>query len=288
MLVRVTETDVKLEDGRTLHAYDARSEGDSDRLPIFWHHGTPNIGEPPEPLFAEAAKLGLRWVSYDRPGYGGSTVDGGRNIASAASDVAAIADALGIERFAVMGHSGGSMHALACGALLPERVACSVCVSSLAPIAGSGLDWFAGMAPAGEAELRAAVAGRAALAHHLATSDFDPGIFTDADMAALKGSWLWLWNVAGKGMLSGPDGMIDDDLALVNEWGFEPRRVSTPVLFLHGGDDRIAPLAHAKWLAGQCRRAELWVRPEDGHVSVLSSAVAAMEWVIQHAATTAP
>ena len=104
MLVRVTETDVKLADGRTLHAYEARADGDDDRLPIFWHHGTPNIGEPPEPLFGEAARLGLRWVSYDRPGYGGSTVNGGRNVASAASDVAAIADALRIDRFAVMGH----------------------------------------------------------------------------------------------------------------------------------------------------------------------------------------
>jgi len=201
--------------------------------------------------------------------------------------VAAIADALRIERFAVMGHSGGSMHALACGALLPERVVGSVCVSSLAPFAHSGLEWFAGMAPAGEAELRAAAAGRQALADHLAAADFDLSVFTDADMAALKGPWLWLWNVAGKGMRSGPDGMIDDDLALVSDWGFEPNSVSTPVLFVHGGEDRIAPLAHAMWLAGRCPLGELWMRPEDGHVSALSSAAAAMEWVTEHAATTA-
>ena len=179
------------------------------------------------------------------------------------------------------------MHALACGALLPERVVGSVCVSSLAPFAHSGLEWFAGMAPAGEAELRAAAAGRQALADHLAAADFDLSVFTDADMAALKGPWLWLWNVAGKGMRSGPDGMIDDDLALVSDWGFEPNSVSTPVLFVHGGEDRIAPLAHAMWLAGRCPLGELWMRPEDGHVSALSSAAAAMEWVTEHAATTA-
>ncbi len=99
----VTETDLKLGDGRTLHVYDT---GDADgRLTVFWHHGTPNIGAPPEPLFAAAARLGIRWVSYDRPGYGGSTPCRGRDLASAAADVSSVADALGIERFAVMGHS---------------------------------------------------------------------------------------------------------------------------------------------------------------------------------------
>ena len=66
----VTETDLELSDGRTLHVYDTASDGADARLAVFWHHGTPNIGAPPEPLFAAAARLGIRWVSYDRPGYG--------------------------------------------------------------------------------------------------------------------------------------------------------------------------------------------------------------------------
>ena len=61
-------------------------------------------------------------MSYDRPGYGGSTPAPGRDIASAASYTARVADALGIDRFATMGHSSGGTHALACGALLPDRV----------------------------------------------------------------------------------------------------------------------------------------------------------------------
>ena len=80
---------------------------------------TPNVGSPPEPLFPAAAENGLHWVSYDRPAYGGSSPNPGRDIASAAADVAAIAGVLGIGRFAVLGHSGGGPHALACGALLP-------------------------------------------------------------------------------------------------------------------------------------------------------------------------
>lgn len=94
----VREFDVALDDGRTLHADDAG--GRADALTIVWHHGTPNIGAPPAPLFTIADRLGLRWVSYDRPGYGGSTPHPGRDVASAAGDVAAVADALGVDRFA--------------------------------------------------------------------------------------------------------------------------------------------------------------------------------------------
>ncbi|WP_222849294.1 alpha/beta fold hydrolase [Trebonia kvetii] len=104
----VTETEIRLADGRTLHAYDTRADGSASSpgspVAVFWLHGSPNIGSPPEPLFAAAEANGLRWVSYDRPGYGGSSPRDGRTVASAAADVAAVADALGIGRFAVLGH----------------------------------------------------------------------------------------------------------------------------------------------------------------------------------------
>ena len=88
----VTEFDLVLPEGRTLHVYDTGGTG----LPVVWHHGTPNVGEPPEPLLPAAARLGIRWVSYDRPGYGGSSARPGRDVASAAADVATLADALGL------------------------------------------------------------------------------------------------------------------------------------------------------------------------------------------------
>jgi pimeloyl-ACP methyl ester carboxylesterase len=132
----VTEADIRLADGRTLHGYETDADGiasspgaPGSAVAVFWLHGSPNMGSPPEPLFAAAEANGLCWVSYDRPGYGGSGPHDGRTVASAAADVAAIADALGIGRFAVLGHSGGGPHALACAALLPERVIAAVSVS---------------------------------------------------------------------------------------------------------------------------------------------------------------
>jgi pimeloyl-ACP methyl ester carboxylesterase len=249
---------------------------------IFWHHGTPNLGEPPEPLLPAATQRGIRWVSYDRPGYGGSTPHPGRDVASAAADVSAMADDLDIGRFAVMGHSGGAAHALACAALLSERVTGAVSVSALAPYGAQGLDWFGGMGAAGAAELRAAVGGRTALEDYLASTEFDPEMFTPADHAALKGAWAWLGKIAGRALDGGPGGMIDDNLAYVAPWGFDPSQVIAPVLIVQGGQDRIAPRSHGMWLVHRIRSAEFWLRPDDGHVSVLSSAESAMDWLLEH------
>jgi pimeloyl-ACP methyl ester carboxylesterase len=283
----IEEADLDLSDGRSLHFYDTGTGETGEAhggLTVFWHHGTPNTGAPPEPLFPAAAERGIRWVSHDRPGYGGSTRQPGRDVAAVAADVASIADALGIAQFAVMGHSGGGPHALACAALLPGRVLATVAGAGLAPFRAEGLDWFAGMAPSAAAGLRAAAAGRAAYEEHLATAEFDmEEVFTPADLAALSGDWSWLGRIAGQAIEAGPDGMIDDDLAYVSTWGFAPEQVNPPVLFLHGGRDRMVPSGHSAWLARHCRSAELWLRPDDGHVSILgSSAVAALDWLVDH------
>ncbi len=270
----MVEFEVALPAG-VLRAYDTGGEG----LAVMWHHGTPNIGAPPAPLFDEARRLGLRWVSYDRPGYGGSSRVAGRDIATAAGYASAVADALGIERFVVMGHSGGGPHALACAALLPERVVCAVSGSGLAPFGAEGLDWFAGMAPGGEAALRAAAQGLAAKETFEAAEDErDPG-FTDADWATLDGEWGWLGSVVAPALASGRDGHVDDDIAYVRPWGFDPARIGCPVLLVHGDQDRVVPSAHGKWLARHIPRAEWWLSTDDGHISVLDKSKAALEWI---------
>ena len=120
-------------------------------------------------------------------------------MASAARDVTAIADALGVGQFAAVGHSGGGPHALAAGALLPDRVLGVVSISAPAPHGAEGLDWFAGWSPSGVAEQQAALAGRTALELYLASAEFDEETFTPADHAALNGSWSWLMGVVQEG-----------------------------------------------------------------------------------------
>ncbi len=272
------ETDLTLDDGRTLHVYDVGAR-DSGSLAVVWHHGTPNTGAPPEPLFAAADRLGIRWVSYDRPGYGGSTPHHGRNLASGAADVATITTALDINRFATVGHSGGGPHALACGALLPERVLGVVSLAGLAPFSADRLDWFAGMAASGVASLQAATRGRAAKALYEASGvEYHPE-FIPADLIALSGEWSWLGEVVRRGMEAGTDGLIDDDIAYVSPWGCDPTQLLAPTLLLHGGRDRVVPSSHSEWLARNCPSAEMRLCADEGHVSILNSAAAALGWL---------
>ncbi|HQZ36970.1 MAG TPA: alpha/beta fold hydrolase [Ilumatobacteraceae bacterium] len=274
------EFDLTLADGHRLHVYDTGEPDGGAELAVFWHHGTPNIGAPPTPLFRASGRLGIRWVSVDRPGYGSSTPATDRTIGSVAALVERVADHLEIERFAVMGHSGGGPHALACAALLPDRVVGAVGIASLAPYGSEGLDYFAGMAPSGAASLRASAAGRVEKERYEASGpDFDPE-FTDGDMAALRGDWSWIGEVVGPAVAQGTDGLIADDLAYVAPWGFDPTAITTPTLLVHGGADRVVPPTHSEWLARHCPAMQLRLSPGDGHLSVLRHGTAALEWLV--------
>jgi len=244
-----------------------------------WHHGSPQTGAPLDPLLAAAADRGIRLLSYARPGYGGSTERPGRDVASAAADVAAIADAFGAGRFAVMGASGGGPHALACAALLGDRVTGAVTVAGIAPYT-EDFEWYAGMRDPGG--LRAARDGRAARARFAEADEFDPECFTAADWAALSGTWSSLGSDAMAAGEAGPDGLIDDDVAFASPWGFDVAQAQAPVLLVQGGEDRVVPPAHADWVARHVARPEVWLRPRDGHVSVLGAVPVAMDWLRAH------
>ena len=288
LMLVLREDDLRLPDGRTLHYYDtAPAEGAAaarePRLAVLWSHGSPNIGEPPAPLFAAAERLGVRLIGYDRPGSGPSTRGPGRSVGSAAADMAAVADALDIGTFALFGHSGGGPHVLACAALLPERIRAVVSMSGLAPYASAatGFDFFAGMSASGKAELGAAVKGREALEKELEAGEFDPEVFTPADHQAFEGEWGWIARIAGRALEGGLAGMVDDDMAGVSPWGAELDAVKARTLIVHGEEDRMVPAAHARWLAAHVPAAELRVTPGDGHISVLrSSAIPALEWLV--------
>jgi pimeloyl-ACP methyl ester carboxylesterase len=275
----VREFDVEGDDGRILHAYDVGPTRRQNELVLMWHHGTPNIGAPPEPLFGAAEALGIRWIGYDRPGYGGSTPCPRASVASAADDAARVANYLDIHRFAVFGHSGGGPRAMACGALLEDRVISVISISSPAPWPTEDLDFFAGMSDGSVRELGAAAEGRSALEHVLATEEFDPESFTAADHEALNGEWSWFGGIVNAATANGLGGMIDDDLAAMSPWGFDVSQIGKPTLMMHGTADRMVPSSHAQWLAARCPHAELRLAAGEGHISVLRSAGSALEWV---------
>ena len=273
------EVDVTAADGRVLHAYDVGPTGSADELVVLWHAGTPNIGAPPEPLFDMARSLGIRWIGYDRPSYGGSSPHSGATVASAAADASGVADHLGIERFAVLGSSGGGSRALACAALLAGRVFAAATISSPAPWPAPGIDFFAGMSDGTARELRAAAQGRVELEQVLAANEFDPESFITADYAALDGNWSWFNRIVHAATVNGREGMIEDDLGAMGPWGFDLAEITVPTLIMHGTADRMVPSSHAEWLAAHCPTAELRLITGEGHVSVLNFASGALAWL---------
>lgn len=262
-------------DGRHVRYFDTGGEPDAPVL--VWHHGTPQTGAVIEPIAAAAGARGLRVVSCARPGYPGSDPLPGRSVAAAAADVLAVLTELGVGRAITAGASGGGPHALALAALAPERISAAVVLAGIAPYSGSP-DWFTGMAdPSG---LGAALNGRPARLAHAETAQFDPEVFTSRDWAALEAEWKPLGADAGAGSDDGPAGEADDDVAYVSPWGVDLAAVRAPVLLIQGGADRVIPPGHAALQLERLPHAELWLRPREGHVSVLTALGVGLDWAL--------
>jgi len=276
----VASFSLDLEDGRSL---DVRVAGPEDGVPLVAHHGTPSTGIPFGPYVEAAAARGLRLVTYTRPGYAGSTRSPGRSVADCAADTARVIDQLGAGRFFTTGQSGGGPHALACAALLPERVIACATTAGVGPYRAEGLDFLAGMAEENVREFGAALAGpdelRAYLekeAHSLREATADDlaealgGLVSPVDAAALTGEFArhaiaMLHESVGAGIW----GWFDDDIAFTRPWGFEVADIRVPVTVWQGAQDRMVPFPHGQWLAGHIPEARPRLRPEEGHLSLV-------------------
>jgi pimeloyl-ACP methyl ester carboxylesterase len=261
---------------------DVEVSGPSDGRVLVFHTGTPGAGMVFPPLAEIGAERGLRHVAYSRPGYGNSERARGRSVADCARDVVAIADALGIERFFTAGRSGGGPHALACAALLPERVIAVATIAGVAPRSADGLDWLEGMGEENLEEIAAAEAGEEQLLAYLesfrerllaatgATLSAALGdLLSDVDRSSLTGAYADFMVESNRVALEhGVYGWCDDDLELVRDWGFELRDISQPVTIWQGAQDRMVPLAHGEWLATHIPGARAQLLPEHGHLSL--------------------
>jgi pimeloyl-ACP methyl ester carboxylesterase len=266
-------------DGRTLGVVEA---GDLGGPAVFALHGTPGSRLLWRGLVEDAEARGIRLVGYDRPGYGGSDPHPGRRVADAAGDVTAIADALGLDRLAVEGGSGGGPHALACAALLPERVVATACLAGVAPYPADGLDWLEGMGQDNLDEFAATLEGRGPLERYLreqadamlaaepeALADTLRSLLSPPDAAILTGEVAeFLYEATRIGIGERLDGWIDDDFVFLEPWGFELDDIRTPVQLWHGAQDRFVPLAHGQWLAERIPGVEAHLSEQDGHLTI--------------------
>jgi pimeloyl-ACP methyl ester carboxylesterase len=282
---------VRTADGRTLAV---ESWGEPDGHPVFLLHGTPGCRLGPRPRSGLLYRLGVRLIAFDRPGYGGSDRLAGRSVADVAADVATIADAYDIDCFAVVGRSGGGPHALACAALLTERITRVAVLVGLAPPSAEGLDWFAGMTTSNIVEYRAATQGPGvvglmltpaaeqirtdpaqllrALFAELTTSD--RRVVADAGIRAML-----LKNYA-EAVRTSADGWIDDAVAFRGPWGFDPASIKVPALIWHGENDAFSPISHARWLADRIPGSTAVVEPGVAHFSALDVLPDVLTWLV--------
>jgi len=252
-------------DGRTL-AYAVW--GDPDGFPVLGLHGTPGSRVerwPHEELYAE---LGICYVTHDRAGYAKSDRRPGRCIADEIDDVRSLADELGFDRFGVTGGSGGGPHALACAALLPDRVVRTVCVVGVAPLGTPGLEydaWVEGQDPENVKEVGWALAGedvlvpelrkvveeavaRVAIDPSTVLANFDLSESDQAQLATAERMQIIRESVAEQAA-GDIYGWVDDDLAITRPWGFDVAEITVPVLVRYGLTDVLVPPAHGEWLA---------------------------------------
>lgn len=279
--------------------------GKRDGTPVFLLHGTPGsrLGVVPRP--SVLYQLGIRLIAYDRPGYGDTERVVGRTIASAADDVEAIADDLRIPEFAVVGRSGGAPHALACAALLPDRVTRVAALVSVAPKVGPdgmGARWTEGMTQGNVDVYAHAALGIDALATGLNSRSesirADPNTMISQLRDEVHASDLEVISDAGirrmlrtnyqEALRDTGDGWIDDAMAFIADWGFRLDEIKVPVLLWHGQDDVFSPVEHSVWLNRHIPGSELRLEPGKAHFNAMTVLPELLPWLRQPRPAASP
>ncbi len=276
-----------LPDGRRL---EIEVSGPDDGPVLLFHHGTPGGVRQRRYFAAAVADRGWRFVTYSRAGYGQSDRRAGRTVADVVTDVEAVLDALGVERFLVAGASGGGPHTLACAALLPHRVSAALTIAGVGQYGAADLDFLAGMGQDNLDEFGLALRGEPALRPYLEEQSREiqqadaagfvevlSSLLPDVDRAVLTGE-LGEETVAGMqyGLSRSVDGWLDDDLAFTRPWGFELADIAVPVAIWQGDADLMVPFAHGQWLATQVPGARVHLEAGEGHLSITVGAIGRM------------
>ena len=262
-------------DGRQIGFVDY---GPSDATPVLWCHGGPGSRFEPAWLRHDAADAGLRIVAFDRPGYGLSSPQPGRTIASVASDLSQVAAHLHIDQFLIVGVSTGGAYALATAANTRRRV-----LGVLLCGAMTDMSWAPARAtmhgpqvlavwdaPNRDAALAAATAAYGDGFKKLLDGGMG-GVLAGSD-AELFADPTWM-SAAMRGFAAmsshGLQGYVDDRIADGPGWtGFDVRNVECPVTILHGADDRLVDVMQARHTADLLPRARLAVIADAGHFSI--------------------
>lgn len=258
---------------------------------LLFHGGNDSrlVGRLLEPA---AEEHGVRLVCPDRPGFGGSTFLPGRRLIDWPADVRDLADHLGLDEFAVLGHSGGGPHALACASALSHRVRAASTVSSVAPNDARNH----GMHPMfrfvnflmGSPRIYRRVA-RSQVRQMLDSPErwltvwgrMQPadGVFFAANPDAAHNIVLEMTEAVRNGL----NGVVHEAGLYHRDWDIDLGTIVTPTHVWHGRRDRQAAHTWAEYLAAQIPGATLTSIDSGGHFSTLiDHADDIVDWVTRH------
>jgi pimeloyl-ACP methyl ester carboxylesterase len=248
-------------------------------------HGTPGARRQiPQSTRLAAEELELRIIGIDRPGVGESTPHLYSSLLDFVPDLDRLADRLGLERFTMLGLSGGGPYVLACAYALPERVVVGGVIGGVAPtqgddaIAGGVVGHLAPLAPltatvrtplsrllgAGIRVLRP-VASPAFDIYARLSPEGDRVVFSRPEIKA-----MFLDDIL-RGSRNGLAAPLFDFVLFCRPWGFSVRDLRVPIRWWHGDADHIVPLAHGQHVVGLIPNAQLFVRPGESHLGGLGA-----------------
>jgi pimeloyl-ACP methyl ester carboxylesterase len=282
---------VELADGRWLGVAEF---GDAAGRPVFWFHGTPGARRQVPPAARRLARSeNLRVVGVERPGVGQSTPHLYNSVVEFAADIQELADRLEIQRFGLVGLSGGGPYVLGCAHAMPDRVVAGAVLGGVAPT--RGVDAAAGGA------MRLAVPLEPII--NLVREPLG-GLFTllvqslqpFADQAF--DTYLRFAPAGDKRVLGDPEvreafiedmmlgsrenlrSFVYDVILFSRHWGFSLSEISVPIHFWQGDEDNLVPPEHAEHLTRLVPGSRLIRDPSGGHLAGLAMAAQALEFIL--------
>ena len=285
---------IRLPDGRTL-AYG--ESGDPGGAPVFLFHGLPGSRLQRHPDNSIARRAGARFVHIERPGFGLSSPQPRRRLSDWPRDVAAVADALGLARFAIVGISGGGPSAAACVAALSPRITRAAIVSSVGPPGSmtGRMTFFARggflLAPRAAWAVRIPAAGgsRVALRFPGLVLDLVAGRMAHSDRAILarpEMRAMFAQDMA-EAFRQGSGGFVQELALIASPWNLDWRGAACPVELWHGEDDWLIPPSASRHLANAIPGARLRLFPREGHFMVFDRWRELCVWLTEARPTTA-
>ena len=264
--------EVRLLDGRTL-AY--RESGEESGRPVLYFHGSPGSRLDTWGDDGAAVAAGVRLIAVDRPGIGRSDPQPQRRLLDWPSDVAELADALSLDRFAVMGYSAGGPYALACAYRLPERITRVVLLAAMGPIdtgvgvraMGKPMYWrLARRAPWGMQAIFSLLGRAARNRPQQAKKGLVRGL-SDPEREVLSGSRAAERALATliEATRQGARGLTDDMRVLLQPWGFVPGDVQVSVALWQGDQDTFVRDTTAEAYARSLADCRVTACPGEGH-----------------------